>query len=326
MSAVAKKKEQSRAPFAGGMHALFRKELADHVESRRFYLILIMLLVIGTASVSGAIQTIRTSGGVDADYMYLNLFTLSGSSLYSFNTFLDFLGPLIGIMLGFDAINTERSQGTLNRLAAQPIYRDAIINAKFLAGAVVVFALVYSVGLLVFGAGIVAIGTVPTLEEAARIVIYLFFAAVYISLWLAFSLLLSVVCRYPATAALICLAVWLFMTLFFSLVVSAAAGAIFPLSGYQGMLNAMKNYSFQLAANRISPSYLFTEVSTTLLNPNVRSTGLVTVSQASGAIAGYLPLSQSILLVWPHLTALCAEALVCFGISYVAFMRQELRA
>ena len=40
-----------------------------------------------------------------------------------------FLGPLFGIMLGFDAVNNEQSEGTLNRLAAQPIYRDTIINA-----------------------------------------------------------------------------------------------------------------------------------------------------------------------------------------------------
>ena len=73
-----------------------------------------------------------------SEFLFLKLFTTSGNSIYSFATFIAFLGPLVGITLGFDAINNERSQGTLNRLAAQPIYRDSIINAKFLAGATVI--------------------------------------------------------------------------------------------------------------------------------------------------------------------------------------------
>jgi hypothetical protein len=36
-----------------------------------------------------------------------------------------------------------------------------------------------------------------------------------------------------------------------------------------------------------------------------------------------LPLDQSILVMWPYLKLLAALALVCFGVSYAVFMRQE---
>ncbi|MFQ5826609.1 MAG: ABC transporter permease, partial [Dehalococcoidia bacterium] len=39
-----------------------------------------------------------------------------------------------------------------------------------------------------------------------------------------------------------------------------------------------------------------------------------------------LPLGQSLLIVWPHLTTLLALTVVCFAISYVIFLRQEIRA
>lgn len=39
-----------------------------------------------------------------------------------------------------------------------------------------------------------------------------------------------------------------------------------------------------------------------------------------------LPLGMSALVVAPHLVTLVAMTLVCFGVCYVAFMRQEIRA
>ena len=53
---------------------------------------------------------------------------------------------------------------------------------------------------------------------------------------------------------------------------------------------------------------------------------LVTTSQLEGAVAGYLPFGQSLLLVWPHLVAMLALTLAAFTISYLKFMNQEIRA
>ena len=88
----------------------------------------------------------------------------------------------------------------------------------------------------------------------------------------------------------------------------------------------MKNYSCELNLNRVSPYYLFGEATSTVLNPGVRTINAVTVTQLSGALAGNLTLGQSLLLVWPHLTALAALMLIVFTISYVSFMRQEIRS
>ena len=111
------------------------------------------MLLVTTASLIGAVSNLSDAVSESSEFIFLKLFTTSSSSIYSFATFIAFLGPLVGITLGFDSVNNERSQGTLNRLAAQPIYRDSIINAKFLAGASAIAVIVIVLGLYISGAG-----------------------------------------------------------------------------------------------------------------------------------------------------------------------------
>lgn len=317
-----------------GFRALFRKELADHLLSMRFLILYLLLFVVSCASLNGAISTLaqnalQTSDGQTAvsDFIFLELFTTSGSSIYSFTTFLGFLGPIFGIMLGFDAINNEQSQGTLNRLAAQPIYRDTIINAKFAAGAALVFLTVFSLGGFLTGFGILFSGLTPQAEEIARILLFLLLAAVYISVWLAFAVFFSVICRHAATSALSCVAIWLFLTMFLSLVASGLAGIVYPLSGAGAQMNALNNYQLQVALNRISPYYLFSEATTMILNPNVRSLSIMSLLEyQKGAIASYLSFGQSLLEIWPHLVGMFALAAAGFALAYISFMRREIRA
>lgn len=307
-----------------GLSTLYRKELADHLNGNRFYLLFVLLLIVSTASLAGAISTLESESSTE--FLFLKLFTTSGSSIYSFATFIAFLGPLVGISLGFDAVSNERAQGTLNRLAAQPIYRDAIINAKFLAGVTVVFLIMAVLGLYVSGAGLILTGIPPTAEEVCRTAAFLLLSTVYISLWMALSILFSVLCRHAATAAIAGISIWLFLSLFMSLVASGIATAVYPLDSYDAYGNMLSNYELDLALNRVSPYYLFVEAATTILNPNVRSIGIVTMSSYSGAISSALSFGQSLLLVWPHLVVMAALVMVSFAVAYISFMRQEIRA
>lgn len=309
-----------------GLAALYRKELADHLNSKRFYLVFALLLVTTTASLAGAVSNLSSAVSQSSEFIFLKLFTTGSSSIYSFATFIAFLGPLAGITLGFDAVNNERSQGTLNRLASQPIYRDSIINAKFLAGASAIFLIVATLGLYVSGMGLLLIGIPPSGEEVLRVIAFLLLAWVYICVWLALAIIFSVVSRHAATAAMACISIWLFLSLFMSLVAGGIADMVYPLDGIEGFANMVSNYKLDLALNRISPYYLFSEAASTILNPNVRSIGVVTMSSYDRAVASSLPFGESLLLIWPHLVVMAALAMAGFAAAYVSFMRQEIRA
>jgi len=321
----------------GGMAALYRKEMSDHIRSKRFLIVLGLILLTSCASIYGALTGLSDAVASDSSYIFLKLFTLSGSSIPSFTSFIALLGPFVGLSLGFDAINSERSEGTLNRLVAQPIYRDAVINGKFLAGATIIFLMVFSMGLIAGSVGLLATGVPPSAEEAGRVLVLLFFTSVYICFWLALSILCSVLCRHAATSAMIVIALWIFFALFMTLVVSIVANALYPMGqaasagGRFGKFTPptgqiLDNYSCQMSLNRLSPYYLYSEAVSTIMNPMVRSTNIILPQQLSGAISGYLSLGQSCLLVWPHLTGLLALTAVVFAASYISFMRREIRS
>lgn len=319
--------ESTKTPGGSdGLLALFRKEAADHLNGNRFYLIFGLLLVAAAVSLASAANALRESGATSKEFLFLRLFTTSSTSIYSFATWLAFLGPLAGIALGFDAISNERSQGTLNRLVAQPIYRDSVINGKFLAGTTMLLLLTAALMMLFTGGGILLLGIAPSGEEVLRIAAFAVFTWVYLSFWLAISITFSVLCRYGATAALSSIAVWLFFSLFMSVAAGGIADLLYPMDGIEGFANQMSNYQLELSLNRISPYYLFAEAGNTILNPSVRSIGIVTMESYSGAVSSYLSFGQSLLLVWPHLAVMAALAMVGFTAAYLSFMRQEIRS
>ena len=83
---------------------------------------------------------------------------------------------------------------------------------------------------------------------------------------------------------------------------------------------------FILNLMRVSPAQLFSEATTTLLMPSVRSLGPLTMEQVQGTIPSPLALGQSLLLVWPQVTGLIAGTILCFALSYSSFMRREIRS
>ena len=304
------------------------KEISDHVRSWRFIILIAIIALTCFGSMYTALTTIGKSVKVndpEGAFLFLKLFTTSDGTLPSFFVFVGFLGPLLGISLGFDTVNSEQNKGTLSRILSQPVHRDYLINAKFVASLTVISVLLFALGFLVMGLGLIMIGILPTPEEFLRIVFFILVSILYVAFWLNLAILFSVRFRQPATSALSCIAVWLFFTVFYNIIVNLIAKAIAP----SEMATTHQVFRYQeiiLTLMRILPSELYSEATTTLLMPSVRSLGPLTMEQIVGAIPGPLPLGQSLLLVWPQITGLIAATVLCFVISYVSFMRREVRS
>lgn len=168
------------------------KEISDHVKSWRFIILMGIILL----TCMGSLYTSLTNIGAaikpndpDGSFLFLKLFTASDGTLPSFVQFINFLGPLLGIALGFDAINSEQNKGTLSRMLSQPVHRDCIINAKFVAALIVIGIMLFVLGFLVMGCGLIAIGIPPTAEEFWRIVFFLIISVFYVAFWLNLAIL-----------------------------------------------------------------------------------------------------------------------------------------
>jgi ABC-2 type transport system permease protein len=316
-----------------GLFVVFKKELADHFSSYRFVILFALIAMVSliSAYMTGVGLREELEGIAKPKFVFLMLFTSTGA-WFSLAQFIAFFGPLIGLVLGFDSINREKSTGTMSKLVSQPIFRDSIINGKFLAGVTTVAIMFASIVLVISGLGLRVLGVVPGIEELWRIIIYLVISIVYVSFWLGISMLFSIVFRSIATSALASIAMWIFFSFFISLGANVAANALAPLpaSGADPEL-VLRNARIQQGVRLVSPMELYSDATATIIDPMRKTTrSLVLMGPMerllSSRFQNPLPLSQSILVVWPYIVSLVAITLVCFGFSYAIFMRQEIRS
>lgn len=314
-------------PGRGGWRVVAAKELADHLFSGRFVVLLAVLGIATGAAVfaaSGGIRDVAPNAeGITA--LFLKLFTVTTDPVpFPLIIFVSFLAPLLGIMFGFDSVNGERAQGTLPRLLSQPIHRDEVILGKFVAGISVIAIMLTALVVLVAGIGIFRLGVTPSTTEVSRLFVWLVFTIVYVAFWQGLATLVSVRTSRAATSALIPVGIWLVLALFGSFIFGALADVISPDDGTQTAL--IENARTEQWLSQISPIVLFQEGSTVLLDPEVRSTGLLTLEQVDRAVVSELNLTQSLGVVWPQMVVLLAMTAALFALAYVSFMRQEVRA
>jgi ABC-2 type transport system permease protein len=311
---------------APGWRVVAAKELADDLRSLRFSILLVLLGLAGVAAILSAAGAIRDAAGEATRHPspFLLLYTSSPEQIPSLVALIGFLGPLLGIAFGFDAVNNERAQGTLPRLVAQPIYRDDIINGKFVAGLGAI-ALTFTVLVaLLAGIGIVRLGITPGPEDVARLLVYLLITTAYVGLWLGFALLCSVALARAATSALVAMATWLVLTVFGTLLLGLVADLFTGEASTPQ--EALGDYRLTRMLSWLSPQTLYAEATTVLLNPEARVIGVVLPEQVDRAVPGTLSLGQSLLVVWPQLTTLLAGCVIVFALAYARFLRQEVRA
>jgi ABC-2 type transport system permease protein len=313
-----------------GLGVVFLKELSDHLTSARMLVLEWLVVLTALAAVYGAIQQLSESTAEDP-YLLLRLFTTTREQypLPSFVSFLAYLVPLMAIGLGFDAVNGEHNRRTLSRILAQPIYRDALLFGKFLAGLATLSINLVALWLLVIGLGIWFLGVPPGVEELARAFFFLLVTIAYAGVWLALAMLFSIVFRSAATAALVTLGVWLFLTIIWSALAPAIAAAVIPPDPRYAALGlpTPETTELQTALARLSPSTLFAEVVLALLDPTTRALGPIYLSQLQGAVVGApLPMAESLMVAMPQIVGLIAGTIVLFVIGYVVFQRQEVRA
>jgi ABC-2 type transport system permease protein len=324
-------------PRAGWL-VVAAKEFADHLVSVRFFVLLIVLGLAAGIPLFLAAERIRSLAsevsGAQAVFLALFIIGPQDASIFGLDvnvqSFIGLAAPLLGIAFAFDAVNGERAQGTLPRLVAQPIHRDDVINGKFAAALATITLVLLAVVLLISGFGLLRLGIVPQWAEVLRLTLWFVVTVVYVALWLAFGLLISVVIRRAATAALVGFGIWMLIAMFGRFIVGLLLGAFAPISTSGGLDQALSTSQLHDFVLRLLPTTLYSEASSVLLNPALTQTSTPTtvgqLAQVQQQVPSLLSLDQSLLLVWPQVVALLALSVICFAIAYVRFMGEEVRA
>jgi ABC-2 type transport system permease protein len=315
-----------------GLGVVVLKELSDHLTSVRMRVLEWLVVLSGIVALYLAVQQVQETTAEDP-FLLLRLFTRAREGIpITFVALLSILVPVMAIGLGFDAVNSEHNRRTLSRILSQPIYRDALLFGKFIAGLFTISISLVALWLLVIGWGLFRLGVPPNAEETARAFIFLLVTIAYAGVWLALALLFSIVFRSAATAALVSFGLWLFLTFLWPSVLSQMMAAVIapPDPGYTALgLPTPETAEWGQMLARLSPSTLFGEIAFVLLNPDdvsARALGTIYLVQLQGAARGALPLGQSLIIAWPDIVGLVAGTILLFTIGYMVFQRQEVRA
>jgi len=304
---------------------VYRKELSDHFSSNRFIILLALIYAAGLSSTYVALTNIREAASALDEHVFLHLFTTGGDVLPSFITFISFFIPIIGVIFGFDAINSEKNSGNLSRLLSQPIYRDSVINGKFLAGITTLTIIMASIVFIISGIGLLSIGVPPSSEEILRIFSFIVICVVYGGFWMGLSILFSVIMNRTAASILTAIAIWIFVMFFLPIIANAIANAMAPLDG-ASVAEQIRNYDIWNGILRFSPAILFGEAITVLLVPTARVFQPTLANVTQEIPENPLSMGQSLIQAWPQLVVIVALAIICFAVSYIIFMRQEIRS
>ncbi|HEY8239069.1 MAG TPA: ABC transporter permease [Candidatus Limnocylindrales bacterium] len=310
------------------------KELADHILSARFYVLLVVLGVAALIPLYFAAEALRSLAegvsGVPGIFLALFFFSPEGVDLgplqFTVRAFVAIAAPLLGVAFGFDAVNGERHEGTLPRLLSQPIHRDDVINGKF-AGALAAITVGLTILVLVIsGFGMLRLGIIPTIEDVLRLIAWLAVTVLYVSLWLAFGLLLSVVIRRATTSALIGFGAWLFAAIpFIGPLLLNILGSLLV----RDATTQAEAYGTIQWLQRLLPGQVYIETTSAILSPATTAIGAseqYSPQKAQQLADTLLTIDQSLLLIWPQIVILFALTIGCFALAYARFMRQEIRA
>jgi ABC-2 type transport system permease protein len=322
------------------MKTIIKKELADHFGSIRFIIIMALIFMVSfllTHLAGRGIADVLSEGG--SSYLegrtFLLLFT-APSALFSLAVFLSLFGPLVSLVLGFDAINRERNQGTLSKILAQPIFRDEVILGKYLAGLLTIIIMLSALFLLITGLGLLGVGVVPTGEEVLRLFVFWIISIIYMGFWLGLSILLSILFRSVATSAMAAAALWILIVFFVPVLGQLLAGVISPIDD-----PSRPRPEQLLAFNKVkkvltmaSPTGLYTEASSILLDPTHRGSDqafqIAMMSRVDryllSRFQGGIAFGQSLILITSDLLLLVCFSILTFLFSYLAFARQEIRS
>lgn len=313
-----------------GTLTIAEKEMKDQFGSKRFLILFgFMILLSGLAAYQG-VDFIKDN--TEATFLYI----FSGSQMsFSFIQIMVMFGPILGMAMGFDSVNKERTSGTLSMLLGQPIFRDSVINGKFLAGASSLGALGIGTIAITVGLAIPMLGYGPSGSEVFKIVTLVLLTLLYLLFWLSLGMLFSVITKKTSTSILASIATWMFFSIVLTILANAVASMVIPLPGggfitggqQEGGIRVTEEFREAMMQRndlvnritRISPTELYESTVNDVLG--VRS-GFGRMMQE---FVRTMTLGEALTANWANIAVLGVGLIVCFAASYMLFLRTEIR-
>ncbi|MEM2922526.1 MAG: ABC transporter permease subunit [Candidatus Bathyarchaeia archaeon] len=328
------------------MFTIASKEFSDIVRGKRFIILVVVFGLLMTAAIAtvylNVVESLR-GFGVAMPRGFL------GMAAYTLVTTMSYLAPIVGIALGCDAISGEREKGTLKLVLAQPVYRDAVVNGKFLAALLATFLAVTVATIAGIGGSVLALGVTPTVDDAARLLLFILFSVLLAMTYYGISVFISTVSKRTTQSVIIGVLIWAVFTFVVPIIASTVAAALVPIQFRPQFINVtipgrnatrpsqqeMNVYvealrqraSIQETINSVTPNYHLTKIAQYVLNMYVDvAAGFGIGGGRQGqTITRSTTIAESLVQAWPNILVLSLATALAFIASYIFFTRQEVK-
>ena len=321
-----------------GIFTIAKKELLDIFSERKFLLIFATLLIVVLVSTfQGALNYASSQsttgepgrpggqGGQGGGGLILfggarGLSQALGSMVTNFSL----VGGVLALAISFDTINGERQSGSMKTLLSYPIYRDKIVFGKYLGGLMAVATV--SVITFLCGVGIFTgfSGLAMSIDTILRLVLFFFVTLIYMAIFLAIGLLISIVMPQPSTSLLTAMIVWLASTQLIPNVGYAIAQILRPVrfsfsNGTPSFSSPAGFETIRTIISALSPSQCYESIVS-----NILTTSRLQFSEGA-PVSVSISLGQALLTSLPYMIYFAGLLIAIFAAAYVLFMRQEVR-
>ena len=216
-----------------------RKEFLDSMTSKVFVAMFAIFLLLTLATtvmgineynkqLSGYQQSQSSSIGGDSaffsDYPEPQVVNIVFGGMIEY---IAIIGAILAIILGFNSISGEKKRGNLKTVLSYPLYRDNLINGKFL-GKIGVLLLTLAISSFMGVMAVVVMGIKLTLGDFFAVLIFLLISSIYLIMFFGVSMLFSVFCKNDSSSLLFSMIVWLVAVMLMAPLATMAVNIIIP--------------------------------------------------------------------------------------------------
>jgi ABC-2 type transport system permease protein len=326
-----------------GMVTMAKKEFLDIIGEKKFMLIFATLLIVilvsayqgglsysesQSATGGSTIQSGQSGGRPGNATRPIMVFGSAQSlsrSLESMITNFSLVGGVLAIAISFDTINNERQRGSLKTMLSYPIYRDSIVYGKYLGGLLAVIMVSTVTFLGGMGLFLSVTGIQMTADTLIRLAMFFGVSLVYMAIFLAIGLLLSIILPTPSTSLLASMIVWLASIQLIPNIGYAIGQIMYPVrmtfsgTGGPSFTQQAGFTTLRTIISGLSPSTAYENIVNSILTTSSLefTSGTPTVTSIN--------VTTAIMSSLPSLLYFIGLLIAIFAAAYVIFMRQEIR-
>ena len=211
--------------FHNPVITIAKKEYSDAVKNKLFITLLIFLLVLTLVSIVVAsfdfqgkaadynnslkiLKDLGKTADIKAPPQFYPLQMLRGVINY-----LEIIGAILGIILGYLSIAKEKGKRTLQLILSRPVKRSDIISGKILGNTFLIFSVLGIVTLFIYLVIGSIGGTFLNSAEIIKLLLTIVFSYMYIMFFFCLSSILTLKISSLSQALVICFAIWLVFVL-----------------------------------------------------------------------------------------------------------------